>query len=144
MTDQQAKASPTFYEPCGSARPVHHWEHLVHWASLGRFARRDVPEAAVPLFHGQVRFTSLQHAASQEVKLGSHSRIVRSLLALARSLPSRLNATPFTDSLWPVRGWPCGRPEATSHSCAVSSPLALASSVLLAPEPEPFARRRRR
>src|SRR5262249_61645328 len=57
-----------------------------------------------------------------------HSRMVASLLALARSCPSGLNATARTQLVWPVRGWPMGWPVVGSHSRTVVSELALASS----------------
>ena len=43
--------------------------------------------------------------------------------------PSGLNATPLTQPVWPVSGWPTGWPVSASHSRTVPSALALASSV---------------
>ena len=46
----------------------------------------------------------------------SHSRTVPSTLALARVLPSGLNATEVTEPVWPVRELPACRPAATGHN----------------------------
>ena len=48
--------------------------------------------------------------------------------AVASNRPSGLNATPDTTPVWPVSGWPCGWPVATSHSRTVRSAPAVASS----------------
>ena len=56
----------------------------------------------------------------------SHSRTVPSSLPLARVLPSGLNATEQTASVWPVSGLPIGWPVATSHNRTVPSSLPLA------------------
>src|SRR5262252_4346663 len=56
----------------------------------------------------------------------SHSRAVLSRLVVASSVPSGLNATPYTAALWRVSVRP-GWPVAGSHSRAVLSSLAVAS-----------------
>ena len=56
----------------------------------------------------------------------SHSRAVLSTLVVASSLPSGLNATPITGSVWPIR-IRVRAPVAVSHSRAVLSTLAVAS-----------------
>jgi hypothetical protein len=61
------------------------------------------------------------------VKLRFQSRTVWSALALASVLPSGLNATAKTESVWPVRGSPWGWPVAVSQSRTLWSALALAS-----------------
>ena len=38
-------------------------------------------------------------------------------------MPSGLNATLFTASVWPVSGWPIGWPVSASHTRTVLSPL---------------------
>ena len=53
----------------------------------------------------------------------SHSRTVLSALPEARRVPSGLNATLDTASVWPVSGWPMGWPVAASHSRTVLSSL---------------------
>jgi hypothetical protein len=50
--------------------------------------------------------------------------MVRSVLVEAMMVPSGLNATPKTLSVWPVRGWPMGLPVAASHRRTVWSALA--------------------
>ena len=59
----------------------------------------------------------------------SHSRTVPSRCRWPAVVPSGLNATALTASVWPVRGRRCGRPVATSHSRTVPSSLPVASSV---------------
>ena len=59
----------------------------------------------------------------------SHSRTVRSALAVARVRPSGANATASTASVWPVSGWPsgvAGPDRSYSHSSTVWSTLAVA------------------
>ena len=63
---------------------------------------------------------------------GSHSRTVPSVSALASSLPSGLNATPFTQRTGAgdgTEGAPTGWPVAGFHSRTVPSLSALASSL---------------
>src|SRR5215475_11557981 len=61
---------------------------------------------------------------------GFHSRMVPSPPALASSLPSRLNATPYGPITAPVwRVLPAGRPVDGFHSRTVPSATALASSL---------------
>ena len=60
--------------------------------------------------------------------LASHTRAVRSSLAVAISRPSGLKATAFTAPPWP-RNVSCCWPLITSHTIAVPSWLAVAKRV---------------
>ena len=53
----------------------------------------------------------------------SHTRTVLSQLPETMRVPSGLNATLHTASVWPVSGWPTGWPVAASHSRTVLSAL---------------------
>src|SRR5688572_16842115 len=75
----------------------------------------------------RLRLISLHPTATQSLKDGFHSRAVLSQLVVASRAPSGLNATPYTVSVWPVRGAPWGWPVATSHNRTVRSKLAVAS-----------------
>ncbi len=54
----------------------------------------------------------------------SHSRTVLSALPETIRVPSGLNATLYTASVWPVSGWPTGWPVSASHSRTVLSAAA--------------------
>src|SRR5918998_1681527 len=83
-----------------------------HWSSLSPVIERQT--------------LVFRSAVSRHSRPRSHSRTVRSLLALARVRPLGLNATPVTVLVWPVSGPPRGRRERKSHSRTVASALALA------------------
>jgi hypothetical protein len=60
-------------------------------------------------------------ARDREECARSTNLTVLSVLAVARVLPSGLNSTPSTASVWPVRGVPMARWVVTSHNLTVPS-----------------------
>src|SRR6476646_10316785 len=65
---------------------------------------------------------SLSHSMSGHAVGPGHTRSVLSWLAETMREPSGLNATPVTQSVWPVSGGPMGWPVSASHSRTVLSP----------------------
>jgi len=72
---------------------------------------------------------SVSHSVLGEATAG-HNLTVWSWLAEARRLPSGLNATLSTRSVWPVIGSPTGWPVSAFHSRIVASLFAVASRSL--------------
>jgi hypothetical protein len=64
----------------------------------------------------------LVHSISGEASAG-HSRTVPSSPAVASRCPSGLNATLYTEAVWPVSGGPICWPVSASHSRTVLSAL---------------------